>query len=101
MNSSLCRRGSESSCTAKARCTVCGLETGEKTAHTDADSNGKCDACSAVLGTTAPGEDGPQTPDENDGLSTGAVIGIATSVVALGGGAFSLWFFVFKKKRIV
>jgi hypothetical protein len=54
-----------------------------------------------VPGTDTPGTDDPQTPDDNDGLGTGAIVGIVIgAVVVLGGGGFALYWFVFKKKRI-
>ena len=38
---------------------------------------------------------------DNDGLGTGAIVGIVIgAVVVLGGGGFALYWFVFKKKRI-
>ena len=54
-----------------------------------------------VPGTDVPGNDDPQTPDDNDGLGTGAIVGIVIgAVVVLGGGGFALYWFVFKKKLI-
>jgi hypothetical protein len=63
---------------------------------------GKCE-CGETEPSDTPesGKNDPQTPDDNEGLSTGAVVAIvAVAVVALGGGGFALWWFVFKKKRI-
>ena len=53
-----------------------------------------------VPGTDVPGTDKPEDPD--DGLSGGAIAGIvAGSVVVLGGGGFALWWFVFRKKKLI
>jgi len=44
----------------------------------------------------------PSDNDENDDLSGGAIAGIAAgSAVVVGGGGFALWWFVFRKKRII
>ena len=58
-----------------------------------------------VPGTDKPGNDdpqtpdNPQTPDDNDGLGTGAIVGIVVgSVAVLGGGGFALFWFVIEKK---
>jgi len=89
-----------------------------KAAHVDSDSNGKCDTCDYTMssGTVDPGTDpvdpgtdpDPQPPvdnppeDDNDGLGTGAIIGIVVAAVAvIGGGGFALWWFVFRKKSII
>ena len=73
-------------------CTECGVVSvkeiaTDENAHADSDENHICDLCEAGL--------------PKDGLSGGAVAGIAIgSAVVLGGGGFSLWWFVFRKKRI-
>ena len=53
-----------------------------------------------VPGTDVPGTDKPEDPD--DGLSGGAIAGIVTgSVVVLSGGGFALWWFVFRKRKLI
>ncbi len=95
--------------------------------HEDGDENGRCDECDYQMspGTDDPGtdpnpeppednppednppedntpedntpEDGPS--DENDGIGTGAIVGIVLgSVAGLGGGIFALFWFVIRKK---
>ena len=59
-------------------------------------------------GTTPGGTDNPDDPnngsggsDENDGLGTGAIIGIVLgSLAVLGGGGFALYWFVLRKKKL-
>ena len=87
-----------------------------KAAHVDGDNNGKCDTCDYTMssGTVDPGTDpvdpgtdpDPQPPvdnpptDDNDGLGTGAIIGIVVAAVAVvGGGGFAIFWFVIRKKR--
>ena len=74
-------------------CTECGKISVKETeidenAHADSDENHICDLCEAKL----PG----------DGLSGGAIVGIVIgSVAILCGSGFALWWFVFRKKRII
>lgn len=57
--------------------------------HNDSNENGSCDVCGFVI---------PKKSDE--GLGTGAIVGIVTgSVAAAGLGGFSLFWFVIKKKK--
>ncbi len=70
-----------------ADCNTCG-ETRTPAEHVDADKNNACDECNTEL--------------PKEGLSGGAIAGIATgSVAVLGGGGFTLWWFIFRKKRII
>ncbi len=70
-----------------SECNTCGEER-TPAEHVDADENNSCDECGAEL--------------PKDGLSGGAIAGIATgSAVVLGGGGFSLWWFVFRKKKLL
>lgn len=65
-------------------CNVCG-ETRTVSDHTDADENGLCDVCNREI--------------PKDGLSVGAIVGIAIGAVAAAGlGGFALLWFVIKKK---
>ena len=79
-------------------CTGCEGQQLDKSSHKDLDNNAKCDTC----GATVPGTVGEPDEDVNsngDGLSGGAIVGIAvgfTAVVGIGG--FSLIWFVIKKK---
>jgi len=104
--------GGTATCEHKAECTVCGKEYGQLADHTYID--GKCECgetdpnCTPGTdkpGTDVPGTDEPETDDPeapNDGLSSGAIAGIVTgSLVVLGGGSFALWWFAFRKKRII
>ena len=113
--------GGTATCTEKAICSVCNTAYGNtlehsygselesdasehwnececgdkanKAAHTDSNNDGKCDTCEYQTTTT---------PDDKDGLGAGAIAGIAIgSAAVLGGGGFSLWWFVFRKKRII
>ncbi|MBQ9144850.1 MAG: InlB B-repeat-containing protein [Clostridia bacterium] len=73
-----------------------------KAAHVDNNGDNKCDTCDYTM----PAHD-PDTPpvdnppkDDNDGLGTGAIVGIAIgSVAVVGGGGFVLFWFVIRKKR--
>lgn len=73
-----------------------------KAAHVDDNGDNKCDTCDYTM----PAHD-PETPpvdnpptDDNDGLGTGAIIGIVVAAVAVvGGGGFALFWFVIRKKR--
>ena len=65
-------------------CNTCGEER-TPAEHYSENRDGKCDVCG-----------------ESFKLSGGAVAGIVVgSVAALGGGGFALWWFVFRKKRII
>lgn len=77
--------------------------------HDDTNRDEKCDACNydmpskadTDLGTT-PETGDPNTTDKKDGLGAGAVVGIVIgSAATLGGGGFALWWFVFRKKKLV
>ena len=128
---------SEATCTKKAICSVCGDEKGELAAHTYVDGKctcgatdpnyvpphehkfveGKCECGETDPNYVAPhehnfvegkcecGETDPdyQPPEEpKDGLGAGAIAGIAVgSVAVLGGGGFALWWFVFRKKKMI
>ena len=93
-----------------------------KAAHADNNADRKCDICGYEIPVHNP--DSPDNPDdipdnpndipdnpnkapddpseEQDGLSGGAIVGIvAGSVALLGGGGFSLWWFILRKKRIL
>ena len=81
----------------------------DKTAHADANNDGKCDVCDYTMQTSNPPvePDNPGNPDqpeikpveEKTGLSGGAIAGIAVGSVAVAGlGGFSLFWFVIKKK---
>ena len=82
-----------------------------KAAHADSDNNGKCDTCNYEMSSGAvdagtdpkpqPPIDNPPTNDDN-GLGTGAIIAIVTAGASVvGGGGLALWWFVFRKKRII
>ena len=75
-------------------CVRCAGQQLEKAAHTDADTNGKCDVCEYQMSTT------PDNPNEDkDGLGAGAIVGIVIgSVAVVGIGGFALFWFVIKKK---
>ena len=122
--------GGNATCTEKAECTVCGKEYGElvphshgsawvtdanehwnececgdkanKAAHVDDNGDNKCDTCDYTMPAhdpDTPPVDNPPT-DDNDGLGTGAIIGIVVAAVAVaGGGGFALFWFVIRKKR--
>lgn len=66
-------------------------------AHEDSDNNGKCDTCDYQMSN---GGGAAETPDKpNNGLSTGAIVGIVVGGVAVAGlGGFALVWFVIKKK---
>ena len=100
--------GGTATCTEKAVCTTCNTAYGNIAAHTDSDSNGKCDACEYQMSTTPNNPnntpDNPNnTPDDpredKDGLGAGAIVGIVIGSVAVAGtGGFALFWFVIKKK---
>ena len=58
--------------------------------HVDSNENGTCDVCGYALTTAS---------NDNDGLGTGAIVGIVIGSVAVAGvGGFALLWFVIKKK---
>ena len=72
-----------------------------KAAHADENNDGKCDVCDYAMGNVEnPGEN---IESEKDGLSGGAIAGIAVGSVAgaaaLGCGGFAIFWFVIKKKK--
>ena len=74
-----------------------------KAAHVDDNGDNKCDTCDCTMPAHDPD---PQPPvdnsptDDNDGLGTGAIIGIVVAAVAVvGGGGFAIFWFVIRKKR--
>ena len=73
-----------------------------KAAHVDNNGDNKCDTCDYTMpahDSDTPPVDNPPT-DDNDGLGTGAIIGIVVAAVAVvGGGGFALFWFVIRKKR--
>ena len=113
--------GGNATCTEKAVCSVCGAKYGElgahvygselkydndyhwnecacgsknaAAAHSDADNNGKCDACGySIPGITVAAID--------NGISTGALVAIVIVIVAVGGiGGFTLFWFVLRKRK--
>ena len=68
--------------------------------HVDENANGKCDVCDYQMTNGGGTSEQPENPDNsNDGLSTGAIIGIVVGGVAVVGlGGFALVWFVIKKK---
>jgi hypothetical protein len=104
---------SAATCTAKAKCSVCGNETGALANHVDANKDYKCDACGAACGqaptttpptttapettaptTKAPTTTAPKTEEKKGCKGTVTVAGLAL-VAALGSCAI----FVEKKRR--
>ena len=70
----------------------------DQAAHTDSDANGVCDACGYTL--AAANTPGDTTGGEEEGLGTGAIVGIVIgAVVLLGGGGFCAYWFVIRKKK--
>ncbi len=68
-------------------CNACG-EARAAAEHADADQNDLCDECGASL--------------PSEGLSGGAIAGIAVgSAAVIGGGGFALFWFVIRKKRVL
>ena len=134
--------GGTATCTAKAKCSVCNTEygtlaahtpnaddgncttaltcsicseviTAAETAHSDENSDGKCDLCNKDMPTSGGGTGGtppdpipnptpdttPDPDDEKDGLSGGAIAGIVVgSTAVVGAGGFSAVWFGVKKK---
>lgn len=83
-------------------CTGCDDQELDKAAHVDDNGDNKCDTCDYTMPAhdpDTPPVDNPPT-DDNDGLGTGAIIGIVVAAVAVvGGGGFALFWFVIRKKR--
>ena len=87
-------------------CTGCEGQELDKAAHADADTNGKCDTCEYDMPVVTPDPDpdpapdpDPDPSDEKDGLSGGAIAGIVVgSVLVVGAGGFSIFWFVVQKK---
>lgn len=80
-------------------CTGCEGQQLDKSSHKDLDNNAKCDTCGVTVPVGAVGEPNEDVNSDGDGLSGGAIAGIAvgsTAVVGIGG--FSLIWFVIKKK---
>lgn len=80
-------------------CTGCEGQQLDKSSHKDLDNNAKCDTCGATVPVGTVGESDEDVNSDGDGLSGGAIAGIAvgsTAVVGIGG--FSLIWFVIKKK---
>ena len=82
----------------------CG-EKSENAAHIDGNGDNKCDTCDYAMpahdpddpGTTPPADNPPT--DDDGGLGTGAIVGIAIgSVAVVGIGGFALFWFVIRKK---
>ena len=104
----------DGNCTTAVICSVCeGVTTEAKAAHSDENSDGKCDVCNKDMPTSGGGTGGTvpdPTPDPNpgttpdpegekDGLSGGAIAGIVIGSVAVAGtGGFSVVWFGVKKK---
>ncbi|MBO5045861.1 MAG: hypothetical protein J6C93_03220 [Clostridia bacterium] len=64
-----------------------------KAAHNDGNADGKCDVCDYQM------TNGGGASEPKDGLSAGAIVGIAVgSVAVVGVGGFALVWFVVKKK---
>ena len=73
-----------------------------KAAHVDDNGDNKCDTCDYTMPAHDPDPqppvDNPPT-DDNDGLGTGAIIGIVVAAVAVvGGGGFAIFWFVIRKR---
>ena len=82
----------------------CG-EKSNKSAHADANGDGKCDTCAYQMSTTPDNPDNPNNagdPDkEKDGLSGGAIAAIVVlCVLVVGVGVILAVWFVVKKKQI-
>ena len=80
-------------------CTGCEGQQLDKSSHKDLDNNAKCDTCGATVPVGTVGEPDEDVNSDGDGLSSGAIAGIAVgSTVVVGIGSFSLIWFVIKKK---
>lgn len=86
-------------CTTDVKCSICAdVITKGAAAHTDENSDGKCDICEYAMPVTTATSD-EVIIDGSDG--TGAVVGIAVTVVAvLGLGGCSVFWFVIKGKKL-
>ena len=84
----------DATCTVPSTCTVCGHTEGEALGHSyDNAYDSTCDVCGEERTVT-------DRDDGNEGLSGGAIAGIAVgSAAAVGVGGFSLFWFVIKKKK--
>ena len=78
--------GGTATCKDKAKCSVCGIEYGELGTHTDSDNNDRCDICDISL----------KEGSSKAGIITASVL---SSVLVLGAGGFSLYWFVIRKKK--
>ena len=80
-------------------CTGCEGQQLDKSSHKDLDNNAKCDTCGATVPVGMVGEPDEDVNSDGDGLSGGAIAGIAVgSTAVVGVGGFSLIWFVIKKK---
>lgn len=80
-------------------CTGCEGQQLDKSSHKDLDNNAKCDTCGATVPLGTVGEPDEDVNSDGDGLSGGAIAGIAVgSIAVVGVGSFSLIWFVIKKK---
>ena len=115
--------GGTATCTNKAVCSVCNNEYGviaqhnydtawekdanehwnkcvcgdkaNKVAHTDENSDGKCDVCDYQMSNGTPNN----SDEPSSGLSAGAIAGIVVGgVFVLGIGGFAIFWFIIKKK---
>ncbi len=106
--------GGTATCQAQANCSVCGTAYGEALGHDfrgiGMDENehwSKCSRCDATGEKQAHTIDGGlctvcEYQPTKDALSGGAIAAIVVaSVTVLGGGGFALYWFVFKKKRLI
>ena len=89
-------RGTHEAAPGKHTCDYCGQTVTE---CKDDDKNHKCDTCGATVSVSAVGEPDEDVNSDGDGLSGGAIAGIAVgSTAVVGIGSFSLIWFVIKKK---
>ena len=97
--------GGNATCTAKALCGTCGTSYGALADHKDENTDGKCDACGTDVqtgnSTESPEHNAGGDGDTENGLPAGAVVAIVIGSVAVaGGGGFSLFWFVIRKRRL-
>jgi hypothetical protein len=98
-------------CTTAIICSLCkNVVIAAKEAHTDADTDGKCDECAKVMATTSESDsdtqpkpeqtaEGVGSTEESDGITAGAVVAIVISaLIGIGAVCVIVWFVV-KKKR--